>query len=402
MDNVTHSLVGIALADSVMGKRMAGTQRPMIVGAAMIAANLPDIDLAYSAITPAPLGYLLHHRGHTHTVLGLGVLAAIMFVAYVWFPGVRKMRAIERLQFWLLVALALASHLLLDALNTYGVHPFYPADNRWFYGDALFIFEPALWVVLGVAAVWGARSRATRLLVAAPLTIILFTIASSALVPLESIIILALVAAVLIVAMRGLSARARGVFAIGSTIAIAVGMIAISRVARAEVAAVLAPEVRGRVMDIVLTPNPASPLCWGAMVIEVNERAGQYRVWRGSLSLAPRWRAPADCASHRIFGSKTGRVLGAGVFALRDEIQHPIADLRARVDRDCWVRAWMRFGRVPVIEKGYIYDLRFANPQLADSEGLNFSHMRLIRRPTDPVCPSFVPGWAMPREDVLK
>jgi hypothetical protein len=77
LDNITHSLAGIAIADAVMGKRAAGAQRPMLIGAGMIAANLPDIDILYSVITPSPIGYLLHHRGHTHTLVGLVLLGMV-------------------------------------------------------------------------------------------------------------------------------------------------------------------------------------------------------------------------------------------------------------------------------------------------------------------------------------
>jgi hypothetical protein len=58
------------------------------------------------------------------------------------------------------------------------------------------------------------------------------------------------------------------------------------------------------------------------------------------------------------------------------------------------VRAWLRFGRAPVIEGGSIFDLRFA-----DRIGQEFSHMRLERHEG---CPANVPGWSMPRADLLR
>ena len=35
--------------------------------------------------------------------------------------------------------LAVLSHILLDYTNNYGVHPYWPFDNRWIYGDSVFI-----------------------------------------------------------------------------------------------------------------------------------------------------------------------------------------------------------------------------------------------------------------------
>jgi hypothetical protein len=84
----------------------------------------------------APIGYLLHHRGHTHTVMGLGVLAFALALAYRVAPRTRRPPLSEQFRLWLLIAMALASHLLLDALNNYGVHPFYPFDSTWYFADA--------------------------------------------------------------------------------------------------------------------------------------------------------------------------------------------------------------------------------------------------------------------------
>jgi inner membrane protein len=208
VDNITHSLVGVALADLSTG-RTSKPQRSLFVGAGIIAANLPDIDLAYAAITPSPLGYLLHHRGHTHTVLGLAGLAVALLLAYWFFPAVRKMRFSGRLRFWLLIAIALASHLALDALNSYGVHPFYPADNKWYFGDAVFILEPWLWLFLGIAAAWNGRSGTARLGVAIPMALLLAAAARIGAIPLEALGLLAVAGAIFAWATVGLSPRAR-------------------------------------------------------------------------------------------------------------------------------------------------------------------------------------------------
>ncbi len=50
------------------------------------------------------------------------------------------------------------SHVFFDFLNNYGVRLLAPFDWRWFYGDAVFIIDPWLWLSLG-AGVWLARRR---------------------------------------------------------------------------------------------------------------------------------------------------------------------------------------------------------------------------------------------------
>ena len=54
------------------------------------------------------------------------------------------------------------SHPLLDYLNTYGVRFLYPFSKRWFYGDALFIVDPWVWIALAVGIGWSAVRRRRR------------------------------------------------------------------------------------------------------------------------------------------------------------------------------------------------------------------------------------------------
>lgn len=393
MDNITHSLVGVALADVAMGTRGTKSQRPLFVGAGIIAANLPDIDFAYAWITPPPIGYLLHHRGHTHTVLGIAVLAVVLGVTYRFLPSVRNMRAAGQLRFWLLIAVALASHLALDALNSYGVHPFYPVDNRWYFGDALFILEPSLWLVFGVAVAWNGRTRAARLAAALPMLVLVATLASMGAMPAESVGTLAIAAGVFAWVARQLSPVARAVSALAMLLLIVAGFGGASRIARSASVEALGSELRGEVIDIILTPNPSSPLCWAVIVAELREQDGEYVLWRGTLSLASAWKAPTTCASHQLDSPRDVRMLGGGRFALRDVTRQPLRQLRTLADENCWARAWLRFGRAPVIERGSIFDLRFS-----DRPGREFTAMPLAREG----CPANIPGWSMPRADLLR
>ncbi len=396
MDNVTHSLVGVVLADTMMGRRPPKSQRPLIVGAGLIAANLPDIDLAYAAITPAPVGYLLHHRGHTHTIVGLGLLAVALVLAYRLLPPVRAMRLGERLRLWLLIAVALASHLAMDALNSYGVHPFYPVDNNWYYGDAVFIFEPSLWLVLGVAVAWNGRSGASRLAAALPILILLVTIVSMDVVPLESVAVLGVAGASFAWLARRMSLRARAVWALSATLLIVVALVAVSRSARTATLSAMQPQLRGRLVDVILTPNPASPMCWGVIAIELIEVRGEYVLWRGTLSLNPAFKAPEACASHQFSEAGEVRRVAGGRLLLGREIHQSLGQLRDVARRDCWTRAWLRFGRAPVIVGTEIFDLRFTERRTR-----GFTHMPVVRKPGDPECPSYVPQWKMPRKDLF-
>ena len=394
MDNITHSLVGVALADLAMGRRGADGQRPLIAGAGIVAANLPDIDVAYSWITPAPIGYLLHHRGYTHTAVGLFALALGLGVAYRFLPFVRKIPPAGRLRLWLVIAAALASHVLLDSLNSYGVHPFSPFHDRWYFGDSVFILEPSLWLILCVAVAWNGRTRTAKLAAALPMSVLLCTIVWTGEIPLESVAALAVIGVLFASIALRLSPRTRAAAALALLVLIVGGFIGMSRLARRAVMDVLTPELRGRIVDVILSPNASSPLCWAVIAIELREADGEYVLWRGTLSTMPKWKAPSACASYRFHGPHDARNIGEGRLALRDEIHQPLQPLRTLAATDCWVRAWLRFGRAPVIEGESIFDLRFS-----DRPGRQFSDMRLHDREG---CPPNVPGWEMPRADLLK
>jgi inner membrane protein len=149
MDNLTHSLVGLAAAK-------AGLERlsPGATAVCVLAANAPDADVA------ATLGgrwfYLQHHRGITHSIVGtllLALLIPVLFYCGDWLLARWRGRE-RRVRFkGLLLASVLMSlsHPLLDWTNNYGVRPLLPWSGQWFYGDLVFIVDPWIWLVLGGA-----------------------------------------------------------------------------------------------------------------------------------------------------------------------------------------------------------------------------------------------------------
>ncbi len=148
MDNLCHTLVGWALAEAGLKKRTAlGT------AALLVAANVPDVDgLAYFRGT---LGALCFRRGPTHGIVATAVwpfLLAGLFIGWDRAVRLRREPGLEPARpgaLLLLAAVGVLSHPLLDLLNTYGVRLLSPFSDRWFYGDALFIVDPWMWLLLG-------------------------------------------------------------------------------------------------------------------------------------------------------------------------------------------------------------------------------------------------------------
>ncbi|MBS1806811.1 MAG: metal-dependent hydrolase [Acidobacteria bacterium] len=146
MDNVTHSLVGAALAETGL-KRWT----PLATTTLILGANFPDIDIVIGFNT---LTYLEHHRGITHAIIAIPLLAALLagfvYVGSHWWQ--RKHPEHQVAKFWPLFFLSLISmstHPLLDFTNSYGWRPFLPWNHTWYYGDIDFVVDPWLWASLG-------------------------------------------------------------------------------------------------------------------------------------------------------------------------------------------------------------------------------------------------------------
>ena len=162
IDPVCHTLVGAALARSGLRQRTALGTTALIIG-----ANLPDVDvIAYFA---GPAADLEWRRGWTHGVLALAVLPFLLAGSLLVFHrasrGWRRWSvpsAVVPGQLLLLSFVAILSHPLLDALNTYGVRWLMPFSGRWFYGDTLFIVDPWVWLALSVGLGLSARRQAKK------------------------------------------------------------------------------------------------------------------------------------------------------------------------------------------------------------------------------------------------
>ncbi len=176
MEPVTHILTGTCLARCGLNRRAAYATFTMAV-----AAEFPDIDTLWGL--RGPVAGFEHHRGITHTFLGLPFEAALIVAAvygvHRWrlrrrrktqpdphhSPGpqdtehVNKPLTVAPVRWGTLCGLALLallSHLLLDYTNNYGLRPFYPFNSHWYAASIVFIFDPLLFIMLlaGLIAPW--------------------------------------------------------------------------------------------------------------------------------------------------------------------------------------------------------------------------------------------------------
>ena len=129
-----------------------------------LAAEAPDIDFAW--YLKSPTVYFAHHRGFTHTFLGVPFMAAFV-LGLVWlgrwiFLKLRNGRPLKSRfprppirwgLLYLYACIALLSHILLDFTNNYGVRPFAPWNPKWYAWSIIFIIEPVLLASLTIGLI---------------------------------------------------------------------------------------------------------------------------------------------------------------------------------------------------------------------------------------------------------
>jgi inner membrane protein len=271
LDPITHTFTGAALA-------AAGLRRatPLATAALLIGANAPDVDV----VTAFSDGFesLAFRRGWTHGILALPlwpfVLTGLLLLWDRWIRRRRDAQAAPARAGPLLAvtAIAVLTHPTLDWLNNYGMRWLMPFDGTWFYGDALFIIDPWVWLVLG--GMLFLRYSNGRLSVArwtvfwalASLAVLASTVpgvnpADDVLVPLPARVLWVVALAALVAArMRRLGPSDR-------TFAVALALVALyicatvaaSAAARAQVRAALAAGGIADVEHVMVAPVAANP-----------------------------------------------------------------------------------------------------------------------------------------------
>jgi len=409
LDNLTHTLIGVLAGESCargLGSLPSGlaasTRRNTLVWLVGIGSNLPDADFLYSVVSGNPLDYLLQHRGYTHTVLGALALGALLLAATEVVLRARglALRAADRALFGAAVLGALLLHLAMDYSNSYGVHPFWPVDERWRYGDSVFIVEPLLWAA-AAPLVFLLRTRTARFAVALALLAAVMVSLGSGLVPRPLPYVLIALIAGMLLAARILSPGAA--LATGLTLWLAVtGLFVVAGHVASVRAAAIAREhfPQARLIDVVLTPGPVDPVCWEALFLE--REPTRYVARRAMLSLAPGWLPAAACPARMLASASSAPLTAVPAPAERavawyGEFALPPGALAALAENNCRAAAFLRFARAPYLARVHgvqvIGDLRFDRGQ-----GPSFAQLALD---AERGCPRHVPPWEPPREDLL-
>lgn len=441
MDNITHSLFGIATAKFVNAKVNKNKDKRttyFLYFISIFAANFPDLDILMSIVDPGPLGYLLHHRGHTHTFLYLIPQVLLLFGLSIFGFKIKDKKVI----LWGLglVSVNMVLHIFLDYQNSYGVHPFAPFNSKWFYNDNLFIIEPLLWFTMlpmlftPIPPLWKGelwtqgygriRKNVTWVLALGFFMMVLvaayratylsgFTFVMLGLIFIIYMSILnrksdvtkslvALISAAVIMqtfaVARTLAYKSVYEFESHSLHAKSVADTeALSKTSRGENAdlSVQTAEVVPKIFDVILSPLPANPFCWKFLTVVSNQktnyliRTGVYQNSNFSLGACP------DAAYQRVHQGRnaheTNPVYVESTYS--SSLQMLTEDLGSEA-LNCKRDQWLQFVRAPFREQMHVYkDLRFERESNFTKIDVNDPKVRCVR---------FKVPWVPPRQDLIE
>jgi inner membrane protein len=152
LEPITHFLTGACLG-------LAGFNRKTALATATmtLAAEAPDLDV-FTRFR-GPIYGFEHHRGFTHSFLGLllvsGFVVGVLYL--LWRLRGRPVKDPKLPPRWgllfLFAYIAGLSHILLDYTNNYGVRPFWPFSEKWYSWDIVFIVEPVMYLLFFAALI---------------------------------------------------------------------------------------------------------------------------------------------------------------------------------------------------------------------------------------------------------
>lgn len=146
MDSITQAVLGATLQGAVLGRWQG--RRALLYGAML--GTLPDLDVVIDY--GDAVANMTEHRGFTHSLLVLSVLAVLISAAARrWQPN----PAYSGTRLFLAVWLVLITHPLLDAFTSYGTQLLWPLTPPPVAWSSLFIIDPLYTLPLLVAVVAG-------------------------------------------------------------------------------------------------------------------------------------------------------------------------------------------------------------------------------------------------------
>lgn len=148
MDPLTHTATGLFLSRVGLGR-----WTPRALPILLLAANAPDIDFLSAA--GGSLSYLHYHRHLTHSLLAMPLMALLPVLVV----RLASRKPVHWLGAFFAALIGVASHLLLDFTNSYGIRLWLPFSGDWQRLDITGVIDIWIWgaLLLAIAGPFVAR-----------------------------------------------------------------------------------------------------------------------------------------------------------------------------------------------------------------------------------------------------
>ena len=144
MDTITHGIVGALIGKGFFSERNGR----VATFAATAGAMFPDVDVIQEIFSRDPLAIVKYHRAITHSFVALPFFAALLaWLTRAGFAFAKKRWNLSDWQappwaiLFVIYAIAIASHILLDAMTSFGTRIWYPFSQQRVSWDLLFIID---------------------------------------------------------------------------------------------------------------------------------------------------------------------------------------------------------------------------------------------------------------------
>ena len=134
MDSITQAVLGAAIDEAVLGKKIGN--KGAMLGA--IVATIPDLDIALYLFYDK-FEMLSIHRGFSHSIV-FSILGAFL-IAYV-LQRIKWTNQISYQRLWIFTWLALFTHALLDTFTAYGTQLLLPFSDARLGFDSINVVDP--------------------------------------------------------------------------------------------------------------------------------------------------------------------------------------------------------------------------------------------------------------------
>ncbi|MGM9987801.1 MAG: metal-dependent hydrolase [Bacillaceae bacterium] len=152
MDTISHGLIGLAMYGAVNKTNLTKKEKTAFVLTAVIANQIPDIDVIASVTETGAIMQQMWHRGLTHSLFLVPIWTLFIYVI------IRAIFKIKDKRLFFLALIGVLTHDILDGFNTWGTGLFEPFSKARITLGTISIVDFVFWAIF-IGAFFIARKR---------------------------------------------------------------------------------------------------------------------------------------------------------------------------------------------------------------------------------------------------